>query len=232
MQHRLVTAAPAWLRPAPALYLSAAAWAVLVAVTLAGAGAVIRHDRLLQGGPPFWLATLMFASGWTVMVAAMMIPASSHAFARLNELPALARFGAEYLAVWGAFGLAIFGADAGVHQLVNHWLWLATRPWLIAGTTLVLCGAYQLTGIKARALEACRTCPSGRGALHGLQCLGSSGGLMLLAFAFGGASLGMMATLTVYMLAEVSWIGRDLVRPLGFGLIGLGLVVLYGPIRL
>jgi predicted metal-binding membrane protein len=212
------------------LYLIAASWLTLLLLGASGYGAVIRHDRLLVGGPPFWLAALAFAGGWQVMVLAMMAPASLHAFNRVALGRDLAAFSLAYLTVWTVFGLAIFFFDAGVHFTVNHWTWLAERTWLIPGTTLVLCGTYQLTNLKASALERCRK-PAIGGLHHAVDCVMASGGLMLLAFALMAGSLAAMAAVTVVMVAEVTQLGRTVVRPLGYGLIAIGVLVLYGPIQ-
>lgn len=73
--------------------------------------------------------------------------------------------------------------------LASSWPWLAEHSWLIAATTLVLVGTYQFSNLKARALAACRRLkhvpigdavkPAGVG--YGIDCVGASGGLMLLA---------------------------------------------------
>ena len=226
MQHRLVAIGPAWLRPAPVVYLSAAAWLALVVLMLTGSGGVIRHDRLLAGGPPLWLATITFVAGWQVMVWAMMAPASLHALQHAG-----ARFIAGYVAVWTAFGVAMFLGDACLHYAVSHWSWLGAHAWLIPGSTLIAVGTYQLSKLKARSLEACLTAPRS-GVRHGLDCVGSSGGLMLLTFALATASLPAMAVITLLMIYEVSPFGQSTVRVLGYALIGLGVLVLYGPIPL
>jgi Predicted metal-binding integral membrane protein (DUF2182) len=156
MQHRLVAPRRAPLLASTPVALAAVfAWLVLVVFSLTGNGAVIRHDRLLQGGPPLWLATFIFLAGWQVMVIAMMVPASILAFNRYRSRP-LVVFALGYLAIWTGFGLAIFLFDAGVHATVLHWPWLAAHPWLIAGTTLVVVGTYQLSDVKKRSLDACR----------------------------------------------------------------------------
>jgi predicted metal-binding membrane protein len=213
VQHRLVVIS---LRPASVTIAIAGAWLLLVALTLTGHGGVIRHDRLLQGGPPLWLAAAVFVAGWQVMVWAMMAPASLHALWNANF-----RFIGGYVAVWTAFGLAIFLADAGLHFAVGHWAWVGERAWLIPGGTLVLCGTYQLSNLKARSLEACLQ-PPWSGVRHGLDCVGSSGGLMLLSFALAAANLVLMAAVTLAMVYEVSPWGRAGVKPLGYGLIAVG----------
>jgi len=201
---------------------------------------VIRHDRLLEGGPPLWLATIWFVAGWQVMLAAMMVPASVAAFGRVNIGRDRARFAAAYFAVGTVFGLALFFFDAVIHATVNNWPWLAAHPWLIAGTTLVIAGAYQLSDLKALALAACRRLkhvPTGDageagGVRYGLDCVGASGGLMLLAFALGSGSVITMGAITVLTVWEVTAWGSSVVKPVGYALIALGVFVLAGPISL
>src|SRR5690348_5564079 len=174
------------------------------------------------------------------MLAAMMVPASVAAFARVRLGHAMARFAAAYFAVGTVFGLAIFFLDAAIHATVNSWPWLADHPWLIAGTTLVVAGTYQLSDVKAHALEACRRVahvPTSDGldtggVRYGLDCLFTSGGLMLLAFALGSGSLVAMGGITVLMVWEVTPWGSSVVKPVGYALIALGVLVLAGPIDL
>ncbi len=212
-------------------------WLVLLVFAATGNGAVIRHDRLLEGGPPLWLATIWFVTGWQVMVAAMMVPASLAAFARVRVGRPMARFAAAYFAVWTVFGLAVFFFDAAIHATVTNWPWLAVHPWLIVGTTLVVAGAYQLSDLKALALTACRrlehvpTSGGDSGGLrYGRDCVGASGGLMLLAFALGSGSVFMMGAIAVLMVWEVTAWGSSVVKPVGYALIALGVFVLAGPI--
>jgi predicted metal-binding membrane protein len=212
MQHRLV----AGKLQTRAIFVIAGAWLLLVALTLTGNGGVIRHDRLLQGGPPLWLTAMVFVGGWQVMVWAMMAPASLHALGGASV-----RFIAGYVAAWTAFGLSIFLADAGLHYAVAHWTWPAEHAWLIPGATLVVCGAYQLSDQKSRSLAACLK-PPASGVRHGVDCVGSSGGLMLLSFALAASSLAAMAAITLAMVYEVSPWGRAGVKLLGYVLVAAG----------
>ena len=239
MQHRLVVARLVQLQHVPpALWLAGVAWLVLVAFSLTGNGAVIRHDRLLQGGPPLWLATILFVGGWQVMLLAMMVPASLHAFSLAGGGRRIALFTGGYLLAWTLFGLLIFFLDVGVHATVNHWAWLAGHPWLIAGTTLVLAGTYQLSDLKARSLAACRRVNHARGAatsaragaVHGLKCVGSSWGLMLVAFALAAGNVLTMAAITLLMAWEVTPWGASAVKVTGYALVALGAFVLVGPV--
>jgi predicted metal-binding membrane protein len=242
VQHRLVVAdRPEVRNGLPAIVLAVAAWAVVLVAFASGAGAVVRHDRLLQGGPPLWWATVIFVAGWEVMVAAMMVPSSVHAFGRAGSLGhSRSGFAAGYLIAWTAFGLAIFYTDAGVHLTVDHWPWLAEHPWLIAGTTLVMAGTYQFSNLKRRALAACRrlthleTTEGGltAGWRHGLDCIVASWGLMLVAFALSAGSLAAMAAITLLMVWEVTPWSGPAVRLAGYALVALGVIVLAGPIEL
>jgi predicted metal-binding membrane protein len=224
----------------PAAGLAGLGWLALLGFAAAGNGAVIQHDRLLQGGPPLWLATIWFVAGWQVMVAAMMVPASLHAFVRLNTRPARARLAGVYFAVWTVFGLSIFFFDAAVHATVRSWPWLGEHSWLIAGTTLVVAGTYQLSNLKTRALEACRRvvdlstkkAVDAAGVRYSLNCVGANGGLMLLVFALGSGSVFTMGAITVLMVWEVTSWGSSVVKPVGYALIAFGVFVLAGPISL
>jgi predicted metal-binding membrane protein len=238
MQHRLVAIAGTRAgRLGPAVWLGAAGWLALIAMFAAGDGTAIRHDRLLQNGPPLWLATILFIAGWQVMLLAMMVPASHRAFARVGHARLAVGFGAGYFAIWTVFVVLLFGSDAAVHWTAIHWPWLAAHPWVIAGATLVAVGAFQLSDLKRDSLDACRTLDhmeGGGGARegfrHGLRCLGASGGLMLLAFALAASSLMAMAAITVLMLTETTAAGAAVSRPVGYVLIALGVAVLAGPI--
>jgi predicted metal-binding membrane protein len=155
-----------------------------------------------------------------------------------------AAFLGGYVLVWTAFGALAFAFDIGVHRAVDELAWLAERPWLIGGVTLVLAGAFQFSELKDRCLKECRNPGSymlryyrrgvgeafrmGRG--HGLFCLGCCWALMLVAFAVGVANLAWMAALTLLMLFEKTGPRGDRgVAPIGVGLIVLGVLVLLHP---
>jgi predicted metal-binding membrane protein len=242
MQHRLVAVHRGPLPwTAGVVGIAACSWLVMIAFSVTGRGAVVRHDQLILGSLPLWQATLLFAAGWQVMLWAMMVPASAHAFARQ---PAPHLFMCGYLLAWTAFGLAAFFFDVGVHATVNHSPWLAEHPWLIAGTTLALVGAYQLSDLKTRSLVACRRLTPGpnrnvhvangtisAGLGYGVKCLGANWGLMLLAFAIGAGSLAFMGAITAAMVWEVTPLGSGTVKLIGYALLAAGVVVLAGPIQ-
>ncbi len=211
--------------PRPILVGIAAAWAAAIAAQLAGAAALLHHDSLLAGGgPPLVVAALLSLLAWQVMTVAMMLPsslplvrlyarASAHAPRRRR---AMAAFLGGYALVWSGFGLAAFGADAGVHAVVSSNSWLERHDWWIGGSVLALAGAFQFTSLKDACLDKCRH-PGQflmryyeRGAggglrlgmRHGAFCVGCCWALMLVMFAAGVASLIWMALLTAVMIHE------------------------------
>jgi predicted metal-binding membrane protein len=211
--------------PRPILVGIAAAWAAAIAAQLAGAAALVHHDALLVGdGPPLVVAALLALVAWQVMIAAMMLPSSLplvRLYARATERAprrrqSMAAFIGGYALVWSAFGLAAFGADAGLHAAVNSSSWLSSHDWWIGGSVLALAGAFQFTSLKDACLENCRHPGQfmmryyqrgprgglGLGMRHGVFCVGCCWALMLVMFAAGVASLLWMALLTGVMIHE------------------------------
>jgi len=206
------TPAPgAWL---PILVIAGAAWLILLLADVTGVAQLLHHHALISpGGPPLWLAALLFLGGWLVMVAGMMLPASTPAIS-LAGTSRLAWFLFAYATIWLAFGLAAFIGDVGVHGFVHATPFLLAHPWLVGAVTLSIAGLYQLTPAKHRALDACRH-PLGAvhvdhglraGRRHAIDCLRSSWALMLVMFGAGFAGLGWMLVLTAVMTYEA--IGR------------------------
>jgi predicted metal-binding membrane protein len=236
--------------PRPILAGIAAAWAAAIAAQVAGVAAVAHHDSLLTGaGPPLAVAALIAILAWQVMIAAMMLPSSLplvRLYSRATERApqrgrSMAAFIGGYALVWGAFGLAAFGADAAIHAAVNASPWLADHDWWIGGTVLVLAGAFQFTPLKDACLDKCRhpaqfltryyeRGPGGGfrlGARHGAFCVGCCWALMLVMFAAGAASLIWMALLTVVMIHEKTRpAGAKAVPVTGVALLGAASVVL------
>jgi predicted metal-binding membrane protein len=239
--------------PHPSLvWVIAVAWAVAVAAEATGRGQALHHDALAEGALPPWAALGLFLLAWQLMITAMMLPSSLpliRLFTRVaanqpRPLWAKAAFLAGYAAVWTGFGVAAFLGDMEFHQIVDGWGWLATRPSLIGGAMLLLAGAFQFSTLKDRCLTVCRhpaayLLPRYRrgvreafrlGAGHGIFCVGCCWALMLVAFAAGVANLWWMAALTAVMVFEKTVPGGQRgVRPIGVGLIMLGILVLADP---
>jgi predicted metal-binding membrane protein len=240
---------PVWTSRTLLVWAIAVAWAVAVAAEVSGQGRALHHDALAGSGLPPWAAVGLFLLAWQLMVVAMMLPASLpliRLFDRVaanqpRPLRARAAFLGGYVAVWTGFGAAAFAGDLGVHRLVGRWGWLAARPSLLGGAVLLLAGGFQFSGLKDRCLRVCRH-PGGYllrhyrrgtgaalrlGVDHGVFCVGCCWALMLVGFAAGVANLWWMATLTAVMVFEKTGRdGRRGVRPIGFGLLALGVLVL------
>ena len=159
---------------------SAAAGVALVARdrTTAAAGiALVAATALAWVGlvgyePPMGLAG--FLAGWTLMMAAMMLP-SIAPFALLYRGPRT-RLAVGYLVVWGATGLVPYAA--------MEWGLDPALPIVLA-----LAGAYELSPLKSACLRRCRNAaaflmdhyrsgPFRLGVEHGIWCIGCCVGLM------------------------------------------------------
>jgi predicted metal-binding membrane protein len=117
-------------------------------------------------------------------------------------------FAIGYLAVWLVLAL------------------LALRvPWMSLGAYATLAGGlYELTPVKRRFLERCRTT---HGLRHGLDCAGSSAGLMVAFFGLGLMSVWWMAAVAALVFAEkAAPLGQRLVIPAGLALVAVGLIVI------
>lgn len=217
--------------------LAAAAWVALWVWERSPGGHQLRHEG---GGEPVLLEAAFFTGGWILMIVAMMLPSSVPlivTFARLvgrrrrpGALVVLLMTG--YLLVWGAFGLAAWLADRGVHAAVDALPFVAAHPQLIIATTLLVAGLWQFSPLRDRCLDACRS-PLGFvinrwrgtaerrealaiGIAHGAFCVGCCWSLMLVMFGVGLGSLSAMLVLGGVTAIEknLAW-GRRLSRPLG-----------------
>jgi predicted metal-binding membrane protein len=244
-------AAPAALGrvPLPVWIGIGAAWAVAIAAETTGSAGAVHHDSLLVGGPGLGLALLLFLPAWQVMIAAMMVPSSlplvrmyaAASAAAPDRSRSMAAFLGAYALIWSAFGALAFVGDSGVHASVNAWHWLDTNQWLIAPSTLMLAGAFQLTPLKDACLRACRHPASflqrhyGRGpragfslgVRHAVFCVGCCWALMLVMFAVGAGNLVWMAALTALMVHEKTQATGDKTVPVtGAVLLGTGSTLL------
>jgi predicted metal-binding membrane protein len=200
----------------------------------------------------------IFVAVWTVMMAAMMLPAAApmififaSAQARRAHNVAVPTwiFIVGYILIWAAAG-------ALVYILVQIGSELATRltppertKWapLALGSTLIAAGFYQFTPIKLVCLSHCRSpfaivaqyWRDGKvGALvmglrHGAYCLGCCWALFAVMVAAGVMSLAWMLLLTLVVFIEkVLTPGRRVGAAMGIALILLGIVVAGGAIQM
>lgn len=184
---------------------------------------------------------------WAVMSAAMMAPTFLPALATFDDLRAggaTDRIGfillvAGYMIVWLGFSVLAAGvqlalARAGLLDGAGR----SVAPYLTAGL-LVVAGGYQFSALKEACLTQCRApmtffmsywregrlVPVQLGLRLGALCLGCCWALMALAFVGGTMNLVWMGAATVLMVLEkLPDIGHPMTKPLGFGLIGAGIL--------
>lgn len=243
--------------------LSAAAWCVLWLWSSSPYARYVDHGRwgdatvlasLCQTLPAgeLWLPAALYATGWLLMIAAMMLPttlpvvdivrrmAAGHGHGRI-----LALLVSGYVAAWLAFGAAAHLVDLLIHAATSRAPWFAFNGWVLGAAVLATAGLFQFSALKYRCLEQCHT-PLAfvlqrwhgksreRDALrvgwdHGLFCVGCCWALMLIMFVVGTASIGWMMVLAAVMAAEKNLPGgRRLRTPLGLALLGwaAGIVLL------
>jgi predicted metal-binding membrane protein len=203
----------------------------LVAVLFALAGVgwwwTVRQMRGMDDGPWTSLGTFgWFLSVWVVMMAAMMFPSIAPTvalYARMSRKTRLRPwlFATGYLTTWAGAGVVAFIIGmASRHAAGRDLAWEhAGRP--IAGATLLVAAAYELTPLKNRCLGRCRS-PLGTllgswrdgwsgalrmGVRNGAWCVGCCWALMASLFALGVMSVTWMAIVAGLIAAEktVAW---------------------------
>jgi predicted metal-binding membrane protein len=164
-----------------------------------------------------------FVALWVSMMAAMMLPAAvpavlrrAHAGDRGGTVPL---FVGSYLGVWTLVGV-------GVYALY--------RPHgsSVAGAVAIAAGLYELTPLKRHFRRRCRE--SVRSGLElGLQCVGSSIGLMLMLVAVGVMSVTWMSVIAVLVLAQKLLPPKAAIDiPLALAIVALGALIVIAPLSL
>ena len=169
---------------------------------------------------------------WTIMMAAMMLPAFAPMVSiqyeglRRQSLSFLSRsinllvFQLGYLFGWCCFGLPVFFLALLSNQLVLQRSWFA----VVLGILLfIFAGLYQMTPLQRRFLAQCNpsscshTCavqdaPTHSlfsnlkaGVLHSISCLGCCGNLMIVLLAVGLMNLFWMVLITLVIFIEKVW---------------------------
>ncbi len=205
-------------------------------------------------------AFISFLVAWTVMMAAMMFPASAPMLLWFRKVYSQRRqqgggfvptsvFASGYLLVWTTVGVVAWvlvqlGSDLATDLDAGN---RATWAPIALGATLVVAGLYQLTPLKRVCLDHCRS-PLGfvmrhwrdghvgalrMGVVHGAYCLGCCWALFVVLVAAGVMSLAWMLLLTAVVFAEkVLPVGRWGPRAAGGAFLLLGVVVAAGSIDL
>jgi predicted metal-binding membrane protein len=205
----------------------------------------------MDGGPWTELGTFAWFVGvWIVMMAAMMFPSVSPTVALYSKLtksrspasPLL--FTAGYLVAWSGVGAAAFLVAAAGDRVPGDALaWDRAGRW-VAGTTLLVAAAYELTPLKEVCLGKCRS-PLGfllgawrdgplggvrMGLRHGGWCIGCCWALMASLFALGVMSLVWMAFVAGLIAFEKLISSRRLATYATAGvLLVLGVLMLVAP---
>ena len=181
---------------------------------------------------------------WLLMLSAMMLATTVpllHVFlrmthARANRAQLTALLVAGYFVAWTLFGVVAHLANEALHGLAGRVAWLTLYPWVPGAAILATAGVWQLTALKGRCLDRCRSptmfiathwhgsrerqASFAIGFHHGLYCIGCCWALMLLMFAVGSANLAWMLALAAVMGAEKTqpW-GRHVRIPVAVGLL-------------
>ena len=191
--------------------------AVLVVAAACWASAVQQMHGISMG--PGLGSVASFTGMWTTMMAAMMLPGVIPAVLNRTHtqgVRTIPLFLAMYLAVWTVVGLAAYGLD---------------RPHgpLVAGMVTIAAGAYELTPLKLHFRRRCHeTVGSGLG--FGLDCVGSTIGLMAMLVALGVMSVTWMAVVAVVIVGQKFLPARAATDvPVALVMIGLGVVIALAP---
>lgn len=157
---------------------------------------------------------------WIAMMAAMMLPGAIPAMTRRHDangrVLAAPVFAATYIAVWAAVGVAVYT----LYQ---------PHGTIAAGVITIAVGVYELTPIKRHFRERCRECIRS-GMVFGLECVGSSIGLMAMLIVLGVMSVTWMAIIAVIVVAQKLLPARFIIDvPVALAIIGLGVVILAAP---
>jgi predicted metal-binding membrane protein len=199
---------------------------ILIGATLVvGAGLAWAWTAAMAAMPDCHRVALTdFTVMWTIMMAAMMLPAVTPVVLAFLTLArprtphaglGAAAFVAGYLVIWGLLALparALLSAGAWLAALPALAPWAATA----GGVILVACGIYQLTPLKDACLRHCRVphlflgqhWRDGVGGAfvlgvhHGLFCAGCCASLMIVLLVVGVMNLAWMVGLSALIFLE------------------------------
>jgi predicted metal-binding membrane protein len=224
---------------------------VALLLGLAAAGWALTDARMggMAAGPGTGLGDVgWFAVSWSLMMAAMMLPAITPMVVAYSHRSAAGgatvAFVAGYLATWVATGLLGYAAIEGVRSLDVAFLAWEEAGRYVAAAAIAGAGVYQLTTPKGAFLRRCRDRhaflrehwrPGRPGALlmgveHGRACVGCSWALMAALVALGAMSLTWMALVTALIAGErlLPW-GDGPRRAVAVVLVALGTAVALAP---
>ncbi|WP_030797362.1 DUF2182 domain-containing protein [Streptomyces sp. NRRL S-337] len=235
-------------RPVTARRTAGASGLLLVAAAAAWVWVVTHWDGRPAMPGTMGLGLPAFLAVWTLMMAAMMLPATTPVaalYARtltVHRAPRMVVFTVAYLLVWAAAGLPAYALAVGLGRAASLPVGVGTAA---AAAVFAVSGVYQLTPLKDRCLAKCRS-PLGlmlryasypgrsrdlrAGAHHGAFCLGCCWSLMVLLAAFGLMNLWAMVVLATVITAEkLVPAGRLVARAVGIASLALAVAVVWVP---
>ncbi len=215
------TTAYSGARTNPTIVTTAAALTVTLGLAAAGWILAVRQMNGMDMGVETPLGSFTyFVALWMPMMAAMMLPGAvpavlkdAHAQGQIRAVPL---FVGSYLAAWALVGVAVFAVY---------------RPHgtIAAGVVVITAGVYELTPVKQRCRQRCREARPLR-IRFGVNCVGSSFGLMLMMVALGVMSVIWMTVIALIGLVQKLLAIKAAVDvPLALAIIGLGVLILVAP---
>lgn len=218
--------------------VTALAWFYLFVVAgdmegMSGGGMGVMADaagpHLAAWSPLDWVMMVLM---WAIMMVGMMLPSATpnillfaavrrrHNARKQNTgghaIAPVWAFAGGYLAAWTAFSVVATVLQWGLERLALTNPMMATTSAALGGIVLIATGLYQLSPVKNRCLEHCRSPveylaahwrPGTTGAIrmgleHGLYCIGCCWPLMGLLFVGGVMNLLWVAAITMFVLLE------------------------------
>ena len=195
--------------------LGALAWAGTIAWTIS------RDMSAMPGTMGLGLGE--FVAAWALMMTAMMLPsvwpfvAVYERTIRAHRIVRLGALAVGYLFAWAVVGIVAYGVAWLFGELASNYHGIARAAGVSAFAAL---GIYQLTPLKFRCLDHCRSPlahllhytsftgllrDSRAGVSHGLYCLGCCWALMLVLIAFGVMNLAAMIGVAAIIAIEKVW---------------------------
>ena len=208
---------------APTAKPAVTAAALTTTLGLAGAAwfVAVQHMNGMDMGVATRLGSFaFFVALWVSMMAAMMLPGAVPAVLRRARFSGQARsvplFIGSYLAVWTVVGLAVYAL-------------YRPHDTSIAGAVALAAGCYEFAPLKQRFRLRCReSVHTGFG--YGLNCVGSSLGLMLMLVAVSVMSVTWMSVVAVLGIAQKLLPPKSAIDlPVALTMIGFGVLILIAP---
>lgn len=224
------------------------AWTFVVWSTMNMDHPIVMLMMPMAGGWNPFTVTAVFAM-WSIMMAAMMLPAALPVLDAYRRVSGSEKLGAtQGGVVYFATGhLLIWIGFAAVATFAQWWLvglddlepmMIELRSPIIGGAVLAAAGLFQWTPLKYACLSRCRSPlgflltewrPGRAGALwmgvrYGLFCLGCCWALMALLFVFGVMNLAVIIALTaIVILEKIVPKGEWLARIIGVAMVLFGI---------